>query len=328
MTPERNRPSSKFRRLFLIKKIETDRRNISVSFVPDRVIPMNTIVKSFRHLRNEQGFLMSPRVAGRPGPGSTLIPRYLLDEIWCHLFRTEKMPDSDTDLEERLISVFGEDQMEWSHLLSEKYRAPSSLGLALFRCYRPRLSTQDGLSSDEIDHALSLYQDIEGLGFHSYGPYPCDYTFAPASPMPANAKFLAFVINTSNGKGSHWVALFIDLASATCDYFDSMGSAPSPPVKKCVIGIVETVASNYFRSRKADLEKLYNVRFLKKKWQNNVTACGVYCILFVIERLSGAVELVTLSDSRFNDEYCENLRMVLWNTSTAENRKLASLKSD
>jgi hypothetical protein len=77
-----------------------------------------------------------------------------------------------------------------------------------------------------IRDALKGYEHVDRLRFSFHGPYAAGYKFdIRKEHMNPNATKLGFAINTSEGDGSHWVGLFIDLTKNRADYFDSLGES-------------------------------------------------------------------------------------------------------
>ena len=92
------------------------------------------------------------------------------------------------------------------------------------------------------------------------GVYPID-----SLPITLSRK-KAIIINLDESykEGSHWVALYLD-DKGIAHYFDSFGRRP----QGLILTFIERV-SNYL---------MFNL----KKYQGNIsTACGYFCILFVI----------------------------------------------
>ena len=76
----------------------------------------------------------------------------------------------------------------------------------------------------------------------------------------------AIIINLDESwkDGSHWVALYID-NNRIAHYFDSFGREPKGPI----LTLIEKCADNYL--------------FNPNKYQgNSSTACGYFCMLFVL----------------------------------------------
>ena len=78
----------------------------------------------------------------------------------------------------------------------------------------------------------------------------------------------SYVINTDTkeGPGDHWVAFYISKGNH-CDYFDSAGAMPIPPIARWLDERVKTVR--------------YNDQWLQSPTSS---VCGQYCIYFLRER--------------------------------------------
>ena len=91
----------------------------------------------------------------------------------------------------------------------------------------------------------------------------------------------ACVINSDvyQGGGKHWMALFVDSAGGTVEFFNSSGNAPAP----------EWVA--WMTKTKNQLDELgipaKMVRVSKIRHQDSKSECGVYSLFYIWSRLNG-----------------------------------------
>ncbi len=79
--------------------------------------------------------------------------------------------------------------------------------------------------------------------------------------------------------GSHWVALFIDLAKCEIDYCDSMGKAP--------LGNIRNVIENFQKRCQNNHKHEAVFKWNTNRYQMDNSECGIYSCNFIIRRLSG-----------------------------------------
>lgn len=98
-------------------------------------------------------------------------------------------------------------------------------------------------------------------------------------------KWFGMVVNTdtSDGRGQHWFAIFMDFASTPCtvEYFNSSGyDIRNPSFKKWFIGLADSIS-------RAGTKCKY-VRVTEIQHQNATTAnCGAYSLFYIWSRLNG-----------------------------------------
>lgn len=115
---------------------------------------------------------------------------------------------------------------------------------------------------------ISIILRTDSVASKSYkGVFSLDEHWPSPVPLPA-----CYVINsgTKTGPGEHWLAFYID-SDRSCDYFDSMGTAPIKPIYKWLNAHCTVVHYN-------------------KNWLQSPTsdACGAYAVYFLLKRSRGA----------------------------------------
>ena len=124
------------------------------------------------------------------------------------------------------------------------------------------------------------------------GVYPCD-------EIPHTTEQGGFIINTdtSKEKGEHWVALYQN-GDGTSEYFDSFGL---PPVIPQIIKHLTDFSPNGSRYSSLILQNPY------------ADTCGLYCILFIKEKIMGKTMEEFLSHFCTNSNHNEALLTRLFN---------------
>lgn len=235
-----------------------------------------------------------------PSDTVTGLPRPILERIAKGL----RVNSSGPGVEQRLISVLGEDPLEWNDVVARKFKNPV-LAEFIYSCFRPVIPKDvTGLGSEMILHALKVYERVPRMSFVFYGPYPAGYQFRPKR-IDTTKKRLGFVINTSGGSGSHWIALFAEVATKRFDYFDSLGCEPNPLVKSTITSIVGAV-------KRFHPEMDTRVYYTRTAKQGGSTECGVYVVWFLVSRMYGA-SLEDVKKTDLPDKECTKLRYFFWN---------------
>lgn len=96
-----------------------------------------------------------------------------------------------------------------------------------------------------------------------------------------NKDSLGCVVNTdvSTGPGQHWVAIFVDLAGKSVEYFDSAGQNPQPEIIEFLIDTAATLNSITEGGFK-------DICVTRMRHQKKNTECGVYSLFYIISRLN------------------------------------------
>lgn len=262
--------------------------------------------------------VMSLATSQNPGTGDTMIQDTLLWSILkllvyknkCNVEEANRVNGNVLDCEVLLAKTLGYDLLEWSESCAQM--GDEKLSIALFESFSPKMSvpSNNWLTSGDIGDFMKMVEKLPNIKFGFYGPFPIDYNFKP-SKMPRDVSSIGVVINTGSGKGSHWVALFMDLKTENVEYFDSLGNEPSESMVIMIENIVSATASNYkFLSKQDDCV----VRCSSVRFQHNDTDCGVYCVKFLLERATNLCKnICLLSTDTYNDHTCKILRKTWWN---------------
>jgi hypothetical protein len=147
------------------------------------------------------------------------------------------------------------------------------------------------LSNFDIRDVLSQYERVFP-DFQSYDPVPVDfksiYTELKGDPMIELAKSGAksrfgVVVNHDyhDGPGTHWVAIFMDMASdpVSIEYSDSVGDQPPKLLKDYLSCMKDKITKA--------LGKPAVIRINNIQHQRGNNECGVYSLHYIIQRLMG-----------------------------------------
>jgi len=129
------------------------------------------------------------------------------------------------------------------------------------------------MSTSEIVSSLSLYKDVYS-DFYFLGAFPSDFSdlkidYASIKSWPRVA--VVFNTDASGLPGSHWTAVFVDNKRRVVEFFDSAGETPVKGVSK----FIDQGFPGYARVLEGPL------------FQKEDVHCGVYCIFYIVQRLSG-----------------------------------------
>jgi hypothetical protein len=187
--------------------------------------------------------------------------------------------------------------------------------------FRPHGPTKkyDWLSTSHINNVVEQYQHVY-KDFLFLGAVPHDFEDLEVLGL-SNLNFneiekdgktkIGMVINLDNHdqNGSHWVALFTDLAKNQIYFFDSVGKKPSRKIR-CFINkitkylykkkynielhlnqIIKILRNNHINTKNIHIENLKNSNFdirhnhIQHQFDNS--ECGVYSINFIIRLVEG-----------------------------------------
>ncbi len=148
------------------------------------------------------------------------------------------------------------------------------------------------LSTTDIDKVLKQYESVY-KDFVSFGAVPRD--FKKLSNLEINAPHYNFdnllnsnkskigmVVNFdySTGRGTHWVAVYVDLKKGQIYYSDSYGTKPIKEIKDFM-----DYSENFIK------KKYLNINIDRKnnmmQHQKKNSECGVYSINFILRLLKG-----------------------------------------
>jgi len=227
---------------------------------------------------------------------------------------TDNKKDLVNELTNRITSC-GYNQLCW---LDETWVKKTKNYEILKNTFRPKgpQSRFIWLSTTNINEIMQQYHEKYN-DFLFLGAVPLD--FEDLEPLGiTNLDFdklidsgtnkIGFVINLDEHwkRGSHWVALYADLAKDQIYYFDSYGYKP----KKRISQFVKKVAmwcykrhilkinkdednndldteSKFMRASKNKYENVLNIRHNKVRHQFKNSECGVYSVNFILRLLNG-----------------------------------------
>jgi hypothetical protein len=234
-----------------------------------------------------------------------------------------KITNSKKDLVKKLTEVFSKScstQTCWLRQDIVKSLKNKDINENTFRPVGPSIGT-DWLSTTHINDVVNQYENKYD-DFVFLGALPNDFQELPILGLSKidfddfvkeGKTKLGMVINldTHNQKGSHWVALYTDLAANKLYYFDSIGKEPGKRIKKFnndivkymynkkynkelqidkILGMVskldDNISTKYYKIINKKLKDL-DIRFNNKQHQFKNTECGVYSINFILRLAKG-----------------------------------------
>ena len=176
------------------------------------------------------------------------------------------------------------------------------------------------LSSTEFNNVMKQYMELYP-NFLYLGPSPIDFdtkengkcvwptlcNLSIKNEMKKGIDKIGIVLNLDkhNGKGSHWVALFIDLKNKFIFYFESTGSTEPKEIKTFVERI-----NNQCKEEKLNMKILNN---MKIKHQYGTSECGMYALYFIIGLLTEKYNYKHFLKGRIKDIEVEQLRDIYFN---------------
>jgi hypothetical protein len=169
----------------------------------------------------------------------------------------------------------------------------------------PKGGRKAWLSTLDIERVLAQYMRLH-QDFLALGPVAIDFCSELANTVcnldikkvrALGKTKIGIVFNTDpiSKPGQHWICMYIDLSSRNANewsinYFDSYGMAPLPDA---IRSLVEKLQAQNKKYNNADFRLEMNckdvsgicTRSVRQQRQN--TECGMYCIDFIISRLTG-----------------------------------------
>lgn len=114
-------------------------------------------------------------------------------------------------------------------------------------------------------------------------------------------------LDTHDGDGSHWVAMFIDLKNKYIFYFESTGSTMPDEVKKLTEKVIKQCADAGIILR--------DMNNMKVRHQYGKSECGMYCLYFIITLLeeTNKPEKFLNKKIRIPDKEMEKYRDIYFN---------------
>ena len=233
-----------------------------------------------------------------------------------------KISDNKKDMVDQLTNAFSKscsNQTCWLRTDVVKKLKNEEIHDNTFRPSGPSTG-EEWLSTTNINKVVNQYED-KYKDFVFLGALPNDFEELPILGL-SKIDFDDFVsegktkigmvinLDTHKESGSHWVALYTDLAKNQLYYFDSLGKKPGPRIKKFNNKILNYMYKKKY-NKNIDIGKIINgiknkkinsskyVSILKNKLShfdirhNNVvhqkenSECGVYSINFILRSAKG-----------------------------------------
>ena len=178
------------------------------------------------------------------------------------------------------------------------------------------------LSSTEFNEIMEQYMEVYPE-FLYLGPSPIDFDKIVNGkciwPTLCNldvikekqngkTKFgIVLNLDTNDGGGSHWVAMFIDLNKKFIFYFESTGSTMPKEVKTLMDRVVKQCNSIGIKLKRMDNMKI--------RHQYGKSECGMYCLYFIITLLeeTNTPEKFLDKNNRIPDSEMIKLRDIYFN---------------
>lgn len=151
------------------------------------------------------------------------------------------------------------------------------------------INSTEWLKTTDINSILIQYENIyPNFKFLDAVPLNCEeYSFCSLYNFDFNIQakkgidYVATVYNHDilGQRGSHWVALFINIPQGEIYYCDSVGKKPFANILNMV--------DKYKKYYKSKYNKPVIYKFNKNRYQRDSSECGVYCCNFIIRKLYG-----------------------------------------
>lgn len=132
------------------------------------------------------------------------------------------------------------------------------------------IDISDVMAQYERKYKSFLFLGVVPIDFHNIYPGIGNLRL---NKTKQNKIGLILNLDPSYMSGSHWVSFFIDKKNKTICFFDSAGDEPPEQVQKLIEHL----------KRQGN----YKVVINKNVHQRGNTACGIYSMYFIIERLKG-----------------------------------------
>ena len=136
-------------------------------------------------------------------------------------------------------------------------------------------------------------------------PALCKLNIADQIKNGKNKIGIVLNLDKHDGKGSHWVSVFIDLQKKFIFYFESTGSITPPEIDSFVKRMDEQC-----KSAGLNMKLMNN---MKIKHQYGSSECGMYCLYFIINLLEGTRTPQHFLKNRITDAQMNKLRDFYFN---------------
>lgn len=165
--------------------------------------------------------------------------------------------------------------------------------------------TKAWLSTRDIERVLSQYMRIH-KDFLALGPVAIDFCSdvknevcnIDIKKIHARGKTkIGIVFNTDpiTKPGQHWICMYIDLSHQdpnewSINYFDSYGMAPLPNAVRDLVNKLQIQNTKYNKATfklEMNCKDVSGICTRSVRQQKLNSECGMYCINFIVERLTG-----------------------------------------
>ena len=195
-------------------------------------------------------------------------------------------------LQKRFHNVCGTDETCWLSFMKNGNRKRTIEREA----FKLKIKQLAKLSSDDIEYVMEQYsKTVKSFAFlnavpsNIYVPKVNKMYVKRLKTIPRHNRgtshkevptMISIIFNTlPHGTiGEHWVALVIDRKSKTVEYFDPVGNEPNDDIERSIAMLTDTLGASTFRFLKNTIEH---------QGPDDDIDCGVYCIIFIVERMNG-----------------------------------------
>ena len=234
----------------------------------------------------------------------TCYPIDLLKKILNEICEKEyEIPKKDSLVEFAICLKLGLNPLDWQEVLRDKYKK-GLLSRELYNFTMPYFKSEiielySDMISDAVKQYIEVYENVQLLG-------PFEKNQNINLKLEKNKEKFACFLNTSDGSGSHWVALYIDINQNTIEYFDSMGFEPNNQMKKDIDKILKTI-------RKEFPNLTFFCHFGNELCQTSGADCGIYCTHFLIYKIMNKGSIYDFIETELTPKAISSLKKVYWN---------------
>lgn len=219
-------------------------------------------------------------------------------EIWAHLH--QKIPECDRE-------------SCWLQKIPNRY-LQDKLKKDLFSPVKPaewKAKPNAWLSNFDIDVVIQQYEEAN-RDFLFLGPTPIDFDEVKNGKCiweelcrinivkeyrRGKRKFgVIFNLDTSDGPGTHWVSLFMDIKDPTPFLFYFNSTAEETPIE--VKDLMERLESQFKLIKPLKSRNLRVLENTKMQHQKSNTECGMYSLFFIISCLTRKTDPNDMNDSK------------------------------
>ena len=169
----------------------------------------------------------------------------------------------------------------------------------------PKGGEKGWLSTLDIERVLLQYMRIH-KNFLGLGPVAIDFCSEVGNTVcnmdikkirALGKTKIGIVFNTDpiSKPGQHWICMYIDLSSRnpnewSINYFDSYGMAPLPDAVRALVEKLQAQNKKYNNAEfrlEMNCKDVSGICTRSVRQQKKNTECGMYCINFIVSRLTG-----------------------------------------